>query len=162
LKNQSRVNADTNIEPHELNPADSKHTALESRSNSVKEKSIETFGQSQTLNKNDNHTKYFALVLSTILIIAGWSAVILSYSYFPEFANGQNTWFQRSGAILIAAALYGEIFFNGVNLRLQLKGVNLLAELRYRIIHYILFPVSMILGSLIWGYGDLFHGILFR
>tara|TARA_Y100000780_G_scaffold215862_1_gene218681 strand:+ start:8237 stop:8710 length:474 start_codon:yes stop_codon:yes gene_type:complete len=147
--------------PPEIDSQNSESSTSESRvanSNSKIEEAGEREEITPELNKTDICIQRLAIASSVIIVIAGWFLVIWSYFDSPDFAVSQKSWFQRSGAVLVAIALYAEVIFNGERMRLQMKGIDLLALKRYRLTHFLVFSVTLIIATLIWGYGDLFHG----
>ena len=90
--------------------------------------------------------------------------VVLVYCYYCSWATGQPQWFQRSGSIVV---LFGVLISARKIVRLGNKYTNedwglpddsvegrlvLLDEHS----QYIIGPIVAVIGTIVWGYGDLF------
>uniref|UniRef100_U1KRN0 Uncharacterized protein n=1 Tax=Pseudoalteromonas citrea DSM 8771 TaxID=1117314 RepID=U1KRN0_9GAMM len=94
--------------------------------------------------------------ISIISIILGWFGV------FKPNTEGLDVWFQRSGSITVVFALLCEFKLFPVNNSLYISRIhfNDFSQLKekYGLLHNILSMIAlilMILGTIIWGYGDL-------
>lgn len=100
-----------------------------------------------------------SLFFGFLSVTFGYFIVISSLFQHPSFIDAKDfpVWFQRSGAALIGCVLYAEYFVNGVLRRASDGGWELIKSQLFRLMHFAIFGISMILGTAIWGYGDLWH-----
>ena len=104
-----------------------------------------------------------ALLSCVPLIILGVLAPVVAYfSCLRPEGEAADVWFQRSGSISVLFGVWAEYNLSKVNEHINLSGIVVsdqteLSErykLRYRIAQY-LGVVLAIVGTIIWGYGDL-------
>ncbi len=99
------------------------------------------------------HTKIlivFCVILNAILFCFGW------FDSFNFTEDDQHTWFQRSGALITAFSVYCELMVKQAicvsgNLEHYKKDKNIT-----RLAQVIAF-IFLLLGTVIWGYGDLIY-----
>lgn len=106
--------------------------------------------------------RYKELKIEIILLLIAFLWVL--FSYFISFTDSQGSWFARSGAIMVLLAVIVEFRFNNevvrkisstIQIAVKMKlpvGVGIQKEKIYisRTAH-----AFVIVGTLIWGYGDL-------
>lgn len=98
-----------------------------------------------------------------ILIASIVPLIALSGAFIPE-AEEPETWFQRSGSLSVLFAVWTEYNLNKVHKYIILSGVVVSRQTelskkyrrRYRAAQYTGFLMAIV-GTGIWGYGDLLH-----
>ncbi|WP_445510115.1 hypothetical protein [Salinicola sp. V024] len=99
-----------------------------------------------------------------LIILGGLIPVVAYFSFFRPESEAADIWFQRSGSISVIFGVWTEYSLSKVNEHINLSGIVVsdqteLSErfkLRYRIAQY-LGAALAIIGTVIWGYGDLFR-----
>ncbi|WP_020412057.1 hypothetical protein [Microbulbifer variabilis] len=102
-----------------------------------------------------------------LLFLAGSLPIMAWYSFLIPNDEPSDIWFQRSGSLMVLFAVWAEYNLMKVNEHINLSGSSysqqsVLAE-RYKTIYNIAqysAAVLAILGTFIWGYGDVFNKII--
>jgi len=104
-------------------------------------------------------TLIYSIPLAVLAVIA---PVLVYYSYFIPENEVLSVWFQRSGSLTVIFAVWFEYNLSKINEHINLSGIVIdeqqaLSEkysFRYKSAQYI-GVVLAIMGTIIWGYGDL-------
>ena len=110
------------------------------------------------------------LISISIALLGGWLVVYLSAFTQLEVSKDQAQWFSRSGSILTVASLFATLWLAGLRSALvgtggyaPLSGVAVYEEFKaQQTAAYWVSHISAAAGTVVWGYGDLFHGWLIR
>ncbi len=95
-----------------------------------------------------------------LLLVLSYASILMGYNGFfiPEIDKNP-IWFQRSGSIAVILSIFAELFFIKESLGLaELEEENV--KKRYKpliVITNILAFVSIVVGTFVWGYGDLIY-----
>ncbi len=92
-----------------------------------------------------------------LFIAIVWAAISLALDVFAnEPLDDSSHWFQRSGAVLVAAALWVEFESAVVDFN-SFSRINILPTERYRFLTMFFSRISLalaVVGTLLWAYGD--------
>ena len=114
------------------------------------------------MEREDRET--FIELLSTVpLLFLAFLAPVLAYNSMFIFGNDKpEIWFQRSGSITVFFAVWAEYGLSKINGHVNPTGVIVSQQVelseKYKTPYYIakyLGVIMALIGTLIWGYGDL-------
>lgn len=110
------------------------------------------------------------LIAISIVLLLGWLAVYLSVFTQLDVSKDQAQWFSRSGAVLTVASLFATLWLAGLRSALAgsggfgcQPGLDVYEEFKVQqTAAYWVSHISAAAGTVVWGYGDLFHSWLIR
>ncbi|WP_299768915.1 hypothetical protein [uncultured Pseudoteredinibacter sp.] len=104
----------------------------------------------------------------SMLIVLCWSWLILAIfvcllsAFLPLFPEGESqlSWFQRSGSVLVVFTVWVQFKLSGVQVYFETGGYQIPFDIPrpLGVVHFITVianTTGMILGTVIWGYGDI-------
>lgn len=95
-----------------------------------------------------------------LLLVSSFASMLMGYSgcFMPDMEMS-SIWFQRSGSIAVILSIFAELFFikesSGLLNNSEIEAKNKFKTLI--IITNILSFVLIVLGTFVWGYGDLIY-----
>lgn len=107
-------------------------------------------------------------VAVSVVLFFGWFFAFLSVFTQLDISEDQAEWFSRSGAVLTVTSLFATIWLSGIKPFLigdggyaSREGIAVFKEIkRAQNVAFIATHISAAVGTVVWGYGNLFHRFL--